>query len=93
MEDDDNDEPIATAVFEMVMKQFGPRAADRLLLDALLIALCREIPPLAAQIEAVLQDLSGMPQALEPQAQQAFDAQLAIHMGTLAALVKSANTR
>lgn len=52
MEDDDNDEPIATAVFEMVMKQFGPRAADRLLLDALLIALCREIPPLAAQIEA-----------------------------------------
>lgn len=93
MENEETDEPIAVALYELVSVQAGARTADALLLDALLIGLCRSLPPLAAEVEKVLQDLAAMPRELEPQAQRSFDGQLAGHLSNLAALVRLANTR
>lgn len=93
MEHEEDGEPIAKALYGLVMAESGAHTADQRFMDAVVIGLCRSLPPLAAEIEAVLQDMAEERPDLEPACEAGYDARLQTHLTNLAALVRTVRTR
>ena len=82
-------EPLAQALHALAMAQVGSKAADAVLMDALLAVLCRTLPPLCAPIRETLEQLAQLPQGLQYASVPAFHSRVAVHLRTLDALAKA----
>jgi len=92
MENEDSGAPVAAALTQLVMLQIGQSTADRKLLDALLIAVCRNLPSMSAEVESVFNSITASPTDLEGDSLDAYTARIQEHQRNVAVLVRLAST-